>query len=93
MTTITKTSASAITRKLSELGFVKYDRDDTVGFDVMQTGAGLHVVNHVYGHATGTAAQELEAQGYIIEGHQHLDWTMFLNRRCETFYVVGRVGA
>jgi hypothetical protein len=93
MTTMTKTTTSAVSRKLSELGFIRYSSEDTIGFNVMSGYDGIRVVNHVYGHATGTAGQELEALGYVIEDHQHLDWTAFLDRRVETFYVKGRVGA
>jgi hypothetical protein len=93
MNTITKTSTSAVSRKLAELGFERYDSEKTIGFNVLTGYDGIRVVNHVYGHATGTAAQELEALGYVIEDLQHLDWTAFLDRRVETFYVKGRVEA
>jgi hypothetical protein len=93
MTTITKTSASAITRKLSELGFQKYEYPSQLGFDVMDTSNGIHVVNHTVSGYKGTAALELELQGYVIEGHQYLDWSQFLGKSVETFYVRGRIGA
>lgn len=93
MTTMTKTTTSAVSRKLSELGFIRYDSEDQIGFSVLTGYDGIRVINHVYGHATGTAAPELEALGYVIEDLEHLDWTAFLDRRVETFYVRGRVGA
>ncbi len=91
MNTVTKTTASAITRKLTELGFQKYDLQ--YGFDVMTTDNGIHVVNHTNSDYKGTAALELELQGYVIEAHQYLDWSMFLGKNVEVFFVVGRVGA
>lgn len=90
MTTITKTTTGAITRKLSSLGFQKLDGQ--VGFEVHASDDGtVFVVHHVY--RLSTMEQELQAAGYVTERFEVRDWTQFLGKYCETFHVVGRVGA
>jgi len=93
MTTITKTTASAVSRKLSSLGFDKYDTLTQMGFSVLYGGDGIHVVNHTNEDYEGTAAQELEAAGYVIANRFINDWSRFLGRKQEVFNVVGRVEA
>jgi hypothetical protein len=93
MTTITKTTAQAVSRKLSSLGFDKYDSLTQMGFSVLYGCDGIHVVNHTYKDYEGTAAQELEAAGYVIENRFVNDWSRFLDRKVEVFNVSGRVEA
>lgn len=63
--TITATSAAAVSRKLTALGFEKLgSRADRIGFDVWKDG-GILVVNYTY--TKGTAAEELAAAGYLVE--------------------------
>ena len=89
MNTITKTTASAVSRKLRSLNFEPYNYSTMVGCSVWQDGNRLTVVNHTYG--MGTAAMELEKAGYIIENLYHSG--EFAGHRMETFTVAGRVGA
>ena len=87
--TITKTTASAVSRKLRSLNFEPYNYSTMVGCSVWQDGNRLTVVNHTY--SMGTAAIELQQAGYIIENLYHS--TDFAGRWMETFTVAGRVGA
>ena len=93
MTTIAKTTAQAVSRKLSSLGFQKYDNAYQMGFEVLYGIDGIHVVNHTNADYEGTAAQELEAAGYVIANRAVREWTRFLNRKVEVFNVIGRVDA
>ena len=64
-----------------------------MGFEVLYGVGGIHVVNHTNPDYEGTAAQELEAAGYVITNREVRDWTQFLSRKVEVFNVVGRVEA
>ena len=91
MNTIAKTTASAVSRKLSSLGFEKYDGQ--MGFSVIDSYDGVHVANHTNADYEGTAAQELETAGYVIANRFINDWSDFLGRKVEVFQVIGRVEA
>ena len=89
MTTIAKTTASAVGRKLRSLNFEPYDYATGIGCVVWKDGNRITVVNHTY--SIGTAADELEKAGYIIENLYHSG--DFAGRHMETFTVAGRVDA
>lgn len=89
MTTISKTCAQAVSRKLRKLNFEPYDYETGIGCSVWQDGNRITVVNHTY--STGTAAIELQQAGYIIENLYHSG--EFAGRWMETFTVAGRVEA
>jgi hypothetical protein len=92
MTTINTTSAAGVARKLNNLGFEKFNGE--IGFATMTTASGqIHVVNHTYanGHPS-TAAEELESNGYVVEGRSSTDWPL-LGKSFESFFVIGRVDA
>lgn len=93
MTTIAKTSGSAVARKLNALGFDKYNSNFQIGFQVFQDMDGITVVNHTNSDYEGTAAHELEAAGYLIANRAVRDWSQFLSRKVEVFHVIGRVEA
>lgn len=96
MKTITKTTAQAVSRKLSSLGFVKKS-EDAVGFQVSTDDAlkgwGTDIVVCSYSYHEGHfAALALEAAGYVVDRkftcEDHLT-----NLFSEVFTVVGRVDA
>jgi hypothetical protein len=89
MTTIAKTTAQAVGRKLRKLNFEPYDYATGIGCGVWQDGERITVANHSYG--LGTAAIELQKAGYIVENLYHSG--EFAGRFMETFTVAGRVGA
>lgn len=64
-----------------------------MGFSVLYGCDGIHVANHTNADYEGTAAQELEAAGYVISNRFVNDWSQFLGRKVEVFNVVGRVEA
>jgi hypothetical protein len=90
MTTITKTTASAISRKLTSLGFDKYDGWAEYGFTVFLDGGVVTVSNR--GSLEGTAALELSAAGYIIENLSRSEGA-YTGVHKEIFTVAGRVEA
>lgn len=90
MTTITKTSAAAITRKLNALGFEAFDKWEDVGYKVSQMANVILVQNWTYGPST--AAAELGAAGYVI-GNVETHTGAYTGRRLEMFLVEGKVGA
>lgn len=90
MTTITKTTASAVSRFLKAKSFDTYDRYTEVGYSVHLDGNDIRVANH--GYLPGTAALELAANGYVIEALQMSEGA-FSGRHMETFVVVGKVAA
>jgi hypothetical protein len=89
MTTIAKTTAQAVGRKLRSLNFEPYNYATGIGCSVWQDGNRLTVVNHTY--TKGTAAKELVKAGYIIENLYHSG--DFAGRHMESFTVAGRVEA
>jgi hypothetical protein len=89
MTTNT-TSKAGITRKLSGLNFEKYNPANQMGFYTHDDYEGIRVVNHTNADYEGTAAQELEAAGYIVTSREIVDWSQFLGRKVETFFVTGK---
>jgi hypothetical protein len=89
MTTITKTTAQAVGRKLRSLNFEPYNYATGIGCSVWQDGNRITVANHTY--SMGTAAIELQQAGYIIENLYHSG--EFGGRWMETFTVAGKVGA
>jgi hypothetical protein len=93
MTTIAKTSAAAVSRKLNALGFDKYNNNFQMGVQVFSSMDGITVVNHTNSDYEGTAAQELESAGYVIVNRAVRDWSQFLSRKVEVFNVIGRVEA
>lgn len=93
MTTITKTTAAAVSRKLSNLNFQKAD-DAGIGFAVFNTpdGYGFEIVVIHTGYAPSNASKELVEAGYVVR----LAWTSFdevTRRYRECFEIAGRVGA
>lgn len=90
MNTIAKTTATAISRKLSSLGFEKKGFYDEVGYSVMNDNGSIIVANWTYSEST--AAAELAAAGYVIENVKvsEMAWS---GRHHELFTVAGRVGA
>jgi hypothetical protein len=92
MNTITKTTAAAVSRKLSALNFEKYDKASRMGFSVFDDTDGIFVSNYVNPNYEGTAAAELAAAGYIIEGRFINKWR-HEDRAIEVFRVIGRAGA
>ena len=90
MSTITKTSAQAVSRKLSSMGFDKYDRWFEVGFAVIKDGDAITVVNH--GYLPGTAALELAAAGFAIAYHRTSEGA-YTGKHMESFVVEGKVSA
>ena len=93
MNTITKTSVSAVSRKLNALGFDRWAGSTQLGIIVSSSLGEIYVVNHTNSDYEGTAAQELEAAGYVISNRFVNDWSEFLGRKVEVFNVVGRVEA
>ena len=89
MTTIAKTSVQAVGRKLRALNFEPYDYAAGIGCSVWKDGNRITVVNHTY--SIGTAADELEKAGYIIENLYHSG--DFAGRWMESFTVAGKVEA
>ena len=89
MTTITTTTAQAVSRKLRELNFEPYDHATGIGCSTWKDGNRITVANHTY--SIGTAAIELQQAGYIIENLYHSG--EFGGRCMETFTVAGRMGA
>lgn len=92
MTTIAKTSANAVSRKLSSLGFDKKDGWSELGFSVINDGQKIVVVNWTNADYPSTAATELAAAGYIIENVRVSEVT-WSKRQQEFFTVAGRAGA
>lgn len=90
MNTMTTTTASAVSRFLASKGFDKYDRWNEFGYSVFRDGNTIRVANH--GFATGTAAVELAAAGYVVEALQRSE-SAFTGRHMETFVVAGKVAA
>jgi hypothetical protein len=90
MNTISKTTASAVSRKLSSLGFDKYDDWSEAGFTVCQDGELITVSNR--GYLKGTAALELANAGYVLENLQFTEGAYTGHFR-EFFVVAGRVEA
>jgi hypothetical protein len=88
MTTIAKTTAQAVGRKLRSLNFEPYDYATGIGCSVWQDGNRITVANH--GYLPGTAAIELKEAGYIIE-NLYIGGTG--KHFMETFTVAGRVDA
>lgn len=87
--TITATSAAAVSRKLSALGFEKLgSRAERIGFDVWKDG-GILVVTYTYGKST--AAEELAAAGYLVNV-QSVSVCQITGRHQEIFEVLGKVG-
>ena len=87
--TITATTAAAVSRKLSALGFEKLgSRQERIGFEVWEDGEIL-VVNYTY--TKGTAAEELAAAGYLVEVIANSNCQ--ITGRCqELLKVLGKVG-
>jgi len=88
--TIKKASASAVARRLYNLGFTKYNYTTQIGVDLVSNDYSIHVAIHTY--SEDNAAKELEAAGYIIENRYHSKG-IFSQRWIESFDVVGKVAA
>ena len=95
MNTITKTTAQAVSRKLSSLNFQKAN-EDGIGFAVFNTngpiGYGFEIAVIHTGYAPSTASKELAEAGYSVR----VVWTSFdeiTSRYNECFEVDGRVEA
>lgn len=86
--TIKKPSTSAVARKLYSLGFPKYENHTEVGVKVETDNWSVLVTN--YSYTEGTAAQELEAAGYIIEERVAYK-SIFTQFWTECFYIAGKV--
>jgi hypothetical protein len=96
MNTITKTNASAVSRKLSSLGFEK-KTENAVGFlvslDDALKGWGTDIVVSSYSYLEGFhAADALEAEGYVVD-RKFTSADHFTNLYLEVFTVSGRVEA
>ena len=91
MNTITKTTAQAVSRKLAATNFDKYDRLTRMGWSVLYSADGIFVSNYTHPDYEGTAAAELEAAGYIIEGRFINKWR-HEDRAIEVFIVKGKAG-
>ena len=96
MKTITKTTAQAVSRKLSSLGFVK-KTEDAVGFlvsvDDALKGWGTDIIVSSYSYHEGFfASSALEVAGYVVD-RKFTCADHFTNLYLEVFTVIGRVGA
>ena len=91
MTTITKTTASAVSRKLRSLSFEPYNYSTMVGCSIWSENGVVYVTNHTY--REGTAALELAEAGYIIQNLRQDNAIQFSGRYMEYFIVKGRVEA
>lgn len=91
MNTITKTTAQAVSRKLTALNFDKYDRATRMGLSVLYSSDGIFVSNYTHPEHEGTAAAELEAAGYIIKDRFVNKWR-HEDRAIEVFIVSGKAG-
>jgi hypothetical protein len=91
MTTITKTTAQAVSRKLSTLNFDRYEKLTRMGWSVGYGGDGIFVSNYTHPEHEGTAAAELAAAGYIIENRYVNKWR-HEDRVIEVFIVKGKAG-
>ena len=89
MTTITKTTAQAVSRFLAAKGFDKYDRWTEIGFSVMLDGETIRVVNH--GYRNLTAALELAAAGYVVADYK-VSEAFYTGRLMESFTIAGKAG-
>lgn len=90
MSTITKTTPQAISRKLSSMGFDKYDRWTETGFSVLYDGRNAMV--SYWSCAPGTAAIELAAAGYVIT-NLRTSKREYAERYVEMFTIEGKVSA
>jgi hypothetical protein len=90
MSTIAKTTASAVGRKLRSLNFEPYDYATGIGCSVWQSGSSVEIAN--WGFAPGTASQELRNAGFIVlsvdRGNYEHDGKHF-----EMVTVIGRADA
>jgi hypothetical protein len=96
MNTITKTTASAVSRKLSSLGFEK-KTENAVGFlvsvDDALKGWGTDIIVSSYSYHEGFfASSALEVAGYVVD-RKFTCADHFTNLYLEVFTVIGRVGA
>lgn len=62
---IKRATAPAVAKELYSAGFIRYEVTTGVGIKVEDWDGTIFVSNRTY--SEGTAAQELEARGYIIE--------------------------
>jgi hypothetical protein len=92
MTTITKTTAAAVSRKLTALNFDKYESVTRMGFSVLYSADGIFISNYTHPDHEGTAAAELEEAGYIIKDRYINKWR-HEDRAIEVFIVSGRAEA
>ncbi len=90
MTTIAKTTASAVGRKLRSLNFEPYDYDTQIGCSVWQNGSAVEIAN--WGYAPGTASQELKKAGYIVLSVERGNY-LHDGKHFEMVTVIGRVDA
>jgi hypothetical protein len=95
--TITNTTAAAVSRKLSTLGFQKFDNNG-IGFKVYEAEAaaywGTQICVTNFGYDNGyrsSIAEELQAEGYDVE--IVVDNAPHLERRLTSLIVFGKVGA
>jgi hypothetical protein len=91
MNIITKTTAAAVSRKLSALNFEKYDKASRMGFSVFDDTDGIFVSYYTNPNYEGEAAAELAAAGYIIEDRFINKWR-HEDRAIEVFFVSGKAG-
>ena len=96
MNTITKTTASAVSRKLSSLGFEK-KTENAVGFlvsvDDALKGWGTDIIVSSYSYHEGFfASSALEVEGYVVD-RKFTCADHFTNLYLEVFTVIGRVEA
>jgi hypothetical protein len=91
MTTMTKTTAQAVSRKLTALNFDKYEKSTRMGLSVLYSADGIFVSNYTHPDHEGTAAAELEAAGYIIKDRYVNKWR-HEDRAIEVFLVIGKAG-
>ena len=89
-TTLTSTTAAGVSRKLSNIGFDRYNRETGLGVSVHNDLGSIQVANH--GYLPGTAAEELKAAGYKIDGLIRSE-CLVTGRHMELFNVVGRAEA
>jgi hypothetical protein len=74
MTTITKTTAAAVSRKLNSMNFERFDGN--IGYEVLEAKSyePITIIHRVYGDYGFQMALELEAAGYAVTCDKVQSW-------------------
>jgi hypothetical protein len=92
MNTISKTTAAAVSRKLAQLNFERYN--GTIGYEVIEARSTepLTIIHSVYGDHGFQMALELEAAGYAVTCDKVQSYSN-PDISCQIIQVYGRVAA